>query len=207
MGTTGLGRMSGRSLPRLVILDLDETLWPYWGLYEMHRGPYMASGTVGSAKQMRGSGASVACYPGVPPAMEFLAKNEVQVAICSASPSPANALAALSAMSIVPPNMADRWEAGELFFCVPGDKTESLQAALRQAQVPASQALFFDDRPYNIRCAQRLGIEGTLVNPSRGFSMELLNEGLLQWRSTRRSSITKFFKPVRKRSRDEASLP
>jgi HAD superfamily hydrolase (TIGR01509 family) len=50
---------------------------------------------------------------------------------------------------------------------------------LRQAQVPASQCLFVDDKPENIEVAQRMGFEAVLFTSSEDLRTEFIKRRIL----------------------------
>uniref|UniRef100_A0A7R9UC66 Magnesium-dependent phosphatase-1 n=1 Tax=Pinguiococcus pyrenoidosus TaxID=172671 RepID=A0A7R9UC66_9STRA len=181
----------GPSLPRVVILDLDYTLWPT-NAFEEAQGPYESTDEIGVARQLR-CNRLVSCYDGVPQALQWLTEQGVAVAIASATPSGRNALGLLTAMQLVPPHMEDEWRSGRFFVCKPGAKFFHLQRALQDADCSAEEAIFFDDLSYNIHTATRLGVSAVEIDRRGGFSLPVLLAGLEDWRRYRQPSIMSYF--------------
>ncbi|CAH9095239.1 unnamed protein product [Cuscuta epithymum] len=140
------------SLPRLVVVDLDYTLWPF----------YCHSRSEHDYAEL---------YPQAREILLALHEMGIGVAIASRTPTPNIARAFLLKLGL-----------GSIFiakemFPSRSPKTEHFERIHRRTMVPYNQMLFFDDEKRNIDAASQMGVTGILVN--NGINFKALYEGLL----------------------------
>jgi hypothetical protein len=81
------------------------------------------------------------------------------------------------------------------FAAYPGNGSEDSKAAhFKQiwealgGLVEYSDFIFFDDLFSNIKCARKVGLGAYVLVGRQGMTMELLQKGLAEWRSSRSSA-------------------
>jgi magnesium-dependent phosphatase 1 len=195
-------------LPRLIVFDLDYTLWPFW--VDTHVcGPLRASPDHTSATDRVGE--SFAFYPDVPRILHALPHAGVRLAVASRSSAPDLAREMLKLLWIAPPppvvgatgtgtGKGDEQGGGgggilgngkkekvrkalELFDAgleiYPRSKIRHFEAIYRKTGVPFNEMLFFDDESRN-RDVESLGVTMWLVRD--GVSWDELEGGVAEWR-------------------------
>ena len=198
-----MGELLGRrwrTLPRLIVFDVDYTLWPYW--CDCHTRPPYAKRDDG--KIVDGSGQEIVLYDDVPSIVaELSASPSVQIALASRTGEPswlqqiaklctiapaagtaaaAAATAAAAAAAAVAPSL---WELADFREIYPGDKKKHFRQLVEKSGVPASQMLFFDDEQRNDNVCS-MGV--TFVNAEGGLSKRMMIEGLEQYAASHEES-------------------
>jgi len=165
------------ALFRLVVLDLDDTLWQ-GDCVSLNRGPYALTNPTECVDT---SGRSLRLFPEVPTILVALRAAGCTLAVASQCPAPptARALLALFGLSeYFPPDLV---VIGPLWPQIPGIPprprvspftpfTVDLQQIQARSGVPFGRTAFFDDRIPNVTVARRLGV--TAVRVHAGLSVE-----------------------------------
>ncbi|XP_054276827.1 magnesium-dependent phosphatase 1-like isoform X1 [Macrosteles quadrilineatus] len=151
-------------LPKLVVFDLDYTLWPYW--VDTHislpiRKP--KNGVVTDA-----SGTKLRIYPEVVQVLETLKDNGILIAAASRTQEPPAARDMLKYFDL------DKYfDFKEIY---PGEKTAHFNKIKRDSNVAYEDMLFFDDESRNIVTISKLKVTCYFVKTE--VSMKTLKEGL-----------------------------
>ncbi|CAH9131072.1 unnamed protein product [Cuscuta epithymum] len=139
------------SLPRLVVIDLDYTLWPF---YCHSRSEHDYAELFPQAREIL-----VALY-----------EMGVGVAIASRTPTPN-----IARVFLLKLGLGSIFIAKEMFPSR-SPKTEHFERIHRRTMVPYNQMLFFDDEKRNIDAASQMGVTSVLV--TNGINLKALYEGL-----------------------------
>ncbi|CAH9084624.1 unnamed protein product [Cuscuta epithymum] len=138
-------------LPRLVVFDLDYTLWPFYC-------------------ECRSKREMPTMYPQAKGILNALKEKRVDIAIASRSPTPDIANTFLEKLQI-----KSMFVAQEVFSSW-SHKTEHFQKIHQITGVPYNEMLFFDDEDRNIEAVSKMGVTSILVN--NGVNIVALKEGL-----------------------------
>lgn len=147
-----LGVLAAASLlPRLVVFDLDYTLWPFYCECHSKRD-------------------SPRLYQEARGILNALKEKEVKMAIASRSPTPDIAQTFLNKLGLtnffVDLEIFPSWT----------HKTEHLKNVQQKTSVPFTSMLFFDDEDRNIQSVSRMGVTSILVED--GVNIKALRLGL-----------------------------
>ncbi|XP_054825252.1 uncharacterized protein LOC129322845 [Prosopis cineraria] len=143
-----------QNLPRLVVFDLDYTLWPFYcECYYEDDTPYL--------------------YPQARGILYALKEKGIDVAIASRSPTSHIAKTFLDKLG-----MQSMFVAQEIFSSWT-HKTDHFQRIHRKTGVPHSSMLFFDDEDRNIGAVSKMGVTSILVG--NGVNLAALRNGLSQF--------------------------
>ncbi|XVF17361.1 hypothetical protein REPUB_Repub10bG0114500 [Reevesia pubescens] len=151
-----------QNLPRLIVFDLDYTLWPFYCeccddedempyLYEHGKGILMALKVKG-----------------------------IDVAIASRSPTPEIAKTFLDKLGIRSIFVAEE------IFSSWTHKTEHFQRIHRRTGIPFSSMLFFDDEDRNIEAVSKMGV--TSIYVGNGVNLRALRQGMSEFSQKSESS-------------------
>ncbi|CAM8882595.1 unnamed protein product [Rhodiola kirilowii] len=138
-------------LPRLVVFDLDYTLWPFYC-------------------ECRSKRDTPAMYPHAKGILLALKDKGVSLAIASRSPTPDIANAFLDKLGI-----KSLFVAQEIYSSWT-HKTDHFNKIHQRTGVPYSSMLFFDDEDRNIQAVSKMGVTSVLVG--NGINLGALREGL-----------------------------
>ncbi|KAJ4963948.1 hypothetical protein NE237_023887 [Protea cynaroides] len=138
-------------LPRLVVFDLDYTLWPFYC-------------------ECRSKREMPSLYPQAKGILYALKDKGVDIAIASRSPTPDIAKTFLDKLG-----MQSMFVAQEIFSSWT-HKTEHFQRIHRRTGVPFNSMLFFDDEDRNIEAVSKMGVTSILVG--NGVNLGALRQGL-----------------------------
>ncbi|KAK4747850.1 hypothetical protein SAY87_014436 [Trapa incisa] len=139
-------------LPRLVVFDLDYTLWPFYC-------------------ECRSKGEMPSMYPQAKGILHALKEKGIGIAIASRSPTPDIAKTFLDKL-----NMKSMFSAQEIFSSW-SHKTEHFQRIHSRTGVPFSSMLFFDDEDRNIQAVSKMGVTSLLVG--NGVNLGAFRQGLV----------------------------
>nr|ACU20746.1 unknown [Glycine max] len=137
-------------LPRLVVFDLDYTLWPFYC-------------------ECRSKHDTPSLFPHSRGILHALKQERIDVAIASKSPTPDIATTYLDKLSI-----RSMFAAEEIFYTWK-DKTEHFQRIHSKTGVPYNSMLFFGDDNNNIPGASELGVTSILVR--NGVNLGAFRDG------------------------------
>ncbi|KAI9125226.1 hypothetical protein K1719_003842 [Acacia pycnantha] len=150
-----------QNLPRLVVFDLDYTLWPFYcECYYEDDTPYL--------------------YPQARGILYAIKEKGIDMAIASRSPTSNIAKTFLDKMGI-----QFMFVAQEIFSSWT-HKTDHFQKIHRKTGVPYSSMLFFDDEDRNIEAVSKMGVTSILVG--NGVNLAALRNGLSQFSQSSGSS-------------------
>ncbi|CAN6460090.1 unnamed protein product [Victoria cruziana] len=143
-------------LPRLVVFDLDYTLWPFYC-------------ECCSKREMP------SLYPHAKGILHALKDKGVDVAIASRSPTPDIAKTFLNKLGL-----EDMFVAKEIFSSWT-HKTEHFQRIKQRTGIPLNSMLFFDDEYRNIESVSNMGVTSIYVD--NGVNIGALRTGLTKFAS------------------------
>ncbi|XP_020261730.1 magnesium-dependent phosphatase 1-like [Asparagus officinalis] len=139
------------TLPRLVVFDLDYTLWPFYC-------------------ECRSKREMPSLYPHAKGILYALKDKGIDVAIASRSPTPDIAKTFLDKLGF-----QSIFVAQEIFSSWT-HKTEHFERIYRRTGVPFESMLFFDDENRNIISVSKMGVTSILVDD--GVNLEEFRSGL-----------------------------
>lgn len=160
-------RMIGlfQTLPKLVVFDLDYTLWPFYC-------------------ECRSKREMPSLYPQAKGILYALKDKGIDIAIASRSPTPDIATTFLDKLGI-----RSLFVAQEIFSSWT-HKTEHFQRIHRQTGVPFTSMLFFDDEDRNIKSVSKMGVTSILVD--NGVNLEEFRSGLQAFSRNNKSTNKKI---------------
>ncbi|KAF5733366.1 putative Magnesium-dependent phosphatase [Tripterygium wilfordii] len=141
-------------LPRLVVFDLDYTLWPFYC-------------------ECRSKREMPSLYPHAKGILHALKDKGIDVAVASRSPTADIAKTFLGKLSLT-----SMFVVREIFSSWT-HKTEHFQKIHTRTGVPFKSMLFFDDEDRNIRAVSKMGVTSILVG--NGVNLGALREGLTKF--------------------------
>ncbi|CAJ1936137.1 unnamed protein product [Sphenostylis stenocarpa] len=141
-------------LPRLVVFDLDYTLWPFYC-------------------ECPSKNDTPSLFPHSRGILHALKHQRIDVAIASKSPTPDIATTYLHKLSI-----RSMFVAEEIFYSWT-HKTDHFQKILSKTGVPYNSMLFFDDDDNNIQQISKIGVTSILVR--NGLDLEAFRNGLAKF--------------------------
>ena len=170
-------------VPKLVVFDLDETVWPNHCDRDT-KSPY----TVFNGNIFDRYGRFANCYPIIPLIISTLLDKGIPVAYATRNPAREEIIERLKSLVV----SGDR----TLWSILPNDgylqayssqggtaKTKHFNALNNVTGVPFSEMLFFDDDSYNVMYARFLGVTGMLVDKKVGFTLDLFINGMKIYKS------------------------
>lgn len=179
----------GLLLPKLLVFDLDYTLWPFW--VDTHVTPPLKLSNakpLGKAVKDR-YGEGYAFYPDVPGILAACRAHGVRVAAASRTSAPDLAAQMLSLLSVWPDGAAaaDKGRPAKGFFdnlqIYPGSKVRHFERIRRQTGVEYDDMVFFDDEGRNRDVERECGV--LFVLAADGVDCALVDRGVERWRRTR----------------------
>lgn len=194
-------------LPRLIVFDLDYTLWPFW--VDTHVTPPLkgAPGAPDRSSAVDKFGETFTFYADVPRILHWLPAAGVRLGVASRTHTPDLARDMLKLLH-VPPLSAlgegvgagaggassssllgrkDKARKAVEFFdagleIYPSSKIRHMEALQKRTGVPYSEILFFDDESRN-RDVEQLGVTMWLVRD--GTTWAEVEKGVREWRRRR----------------------
>jgi len=168
-------------LPRLVVFDLDYTLWALW--MDTHvTGPLHRNQNALNEVLDR-YGDTIKFYPDVPQIFHRLRSAGVLIAACSRTTATKLARQALNLLLVPPKTGEDEPVLAIEFFdqleIYPGSKLAHFKQLHKKTGLPYSEMLFFDDEERNSE-VEELGVTFCLV--PRGMNDKVFENGLSRWR-------------------------
>ncbi|KAF8406093.1 hypothetical protein HHK36_008173 [Tetracentron sinense] len=148
-------------LPRLVVFDLDHTLWPFYC-------------------ECRSKRETPSLFPHARGILYALKDKGIDLAIASRSPTSDIAMNFLNKLGI-----QSMFVAQEIFSSWT-HKTEHFQRINRRTGVPFNSMLFFDDEDRNIEAVSKMGVTSIFVG--NGVNLGALRQGLTNFSQNSGSS-------------------
>ncbi|KHN98448.1 magnesium-dependent phosphatase-1 family protein [Metarhizium album ARSEF 1941] len=177
-------------LPKLIVFDLDYTLWPFW--VDTHVTPPLKPDAAHSLATDR-HGEEYAFYPDVPQILRLLPRAvpdssaPIKLGVASRTHAPGLARDLLKMLHVPPAQEGDRprkaldaFDAGTEIY--PGSKIRHVEALQRRTGVAFDDILFFDDESRNQE-TEGLGITMRLVRD--GVCWAEIEKGVDDWRRRR----------------------
>ena len=170
-----VGLLLQRIQPKLLAVDLDNTLWP-GNCFECTTGPYVcnqflkAPRTVACLDPQTGRGKTLSLFPDVREILEFLGASNVVLTICSRSPNKVAAMGILDTLGL--------WQLFVLPQVSRSRKTYHFRNLRDCLDVDYRDCLHFDDCPRNIEAVGALGVIACPVQLGAGLTWETLLAGL-----------------------------
>lgn len=203
----GVGSLGPRPRPQLVVLDLDQTMWPFDAAQPRYGLPHHASppGVQCTATVAKAFSEAVAVVRELK--AEASATSRVRLAVASANSQAKVCCSLLRHLGLLQELAGGGGIEEELMEIYGGcSKTVHLRRIFEKSAVPFSEMLFFDDAPHNIRAAERLGVVARRVAPSEGLTRKAFAAGLAAWseqRASRRAMASWLRPSIRPSSCDE----
>ncbi|PPD83859.1 hypothetical protein GOBAR_DD19205 [Gossypium barbadense] len=148
-------------LPRLVVFDLDYTLWPFYC-------------------QRLSKRETPSLYPHAKGILYALQDKRINLAIASRSPTADTANTFLDKLSI-----KSMFVTKEIFFSCK-NKTDHFRRIQSRTGIPFNSMLFFDDEDSNIEAASKMGVTSIYVD--NGVNLRALRRGLTQFTENQNAS-------------------
>ncbi|KAK5642468.1 hypothetical protein RI129_008635 [Pyrocoelia pectoralis] len=153
--------------PKLIVFDLDYTLWPFW--VDTHVTPPFRKSSSGTIVDMRGS--KISCYKEVSKVLEKLNKDGYMLGVASRTSEidGANQLIELFG-----------WNRYFIYKEIyPGRKTTHFARFKKLLNMSYDDMLFFDDESRNIRDLKEVGVTSILVKD--GVNAKVVENGLKEY--------------------------
>jgi len=165
-------------LPKLVVFDLDETVWPNHCDRDT-KSPY----TVVDGNIFDRYGRFANCYPIIPLIISTLIDKGIPVAYATRNPAREEIIERLKSLVISGGRTLWSILPNENFLqaysSIGGSaKTKHFHFLNQVTGISFKEMLFFDDDSYNILYSQFLGVTGMLVDKKVGFTLDLFMNGM-----------------------------
>ncbi|KAM0562325.1 hypothetical protein ACHAPJ_002012 [Fusarium lateritium] len=177
-------------LPKLIVFDLDYTLWPFW--VDTHVTPPLKPNSSHTSATDR-YGEDYGFFSDVPSILYALPRAGCKIGVASRTSAPSLARDLLKMLHITAPEGSTPTGKPEkpkkaldvfdgLLEIYPGCKIKHFESLQKRTGIRYEDMLFFDDEARN-RDTESLGVTMYLVRD--GVTWEELEKGVTQWRNRR----------------------
>ena len=173
-------------LPKILVFDLDYTLWPFW--VDTHVDPPIKPIPGNSTVVKDRHGEPLTFYPAVGAILSAAHDKGIKIAAASRTSSPDLARQVLSLLHIVDANGSGAEKPAKGFFddlqIFPSNKTAHMDRIKKKLGVEFEDMLFFDDEGRNSNVERERGVCFWLVRD--GLTVEEVDRGVERWRKMRK---------------------
>ncbi|ODN00349.1 Magnesium-dependent phosphatase 1 [Orchesella cincta] len=157
-----------KAAPKLIVFDLDYTLWPFW--VDTHVDPPFA---MKGSKVVDSRGKTIKYFPEVPEVLEYIRSLGIPMAIASRTGEidGANQLLRLF-------DWDKYFQYKEIY---PGCKITHFSRFQKATGLSHNSMMFFDDEERNIRDLSKEGVHCVFVR--KGVTMKLLKDSLREFKN------------------------
>ncbi|XP_050431803.1 magnesium-dependent phosphatase 1-like [Adelges cooleyi] len=160
-----------KKLPKMVVFDLDYTLWPFW--VDTHVDPPFHKNSSGKVEDMRGK--LIKYYPESPKVLEFLSSHKIGISVASRTGEVDGAEQLIKLFG-----WNNYFQNKQIY---PGSKDKHFKRISEATKVGLEDMVFFDDEQRNIVDLEKLGVVCILVK--NGMTVKVLMEGLKKFDTLR----------------------
>lgn len=166
-----------KRFPRVIVFDVDETLWPFW--IDTHTSPPYKRDASGQIKD--GSGNTIELFAETEKVLTTLRTVEgLQIAFASRTGAPSwmeelARLVKFKANGVT----SSMWDLPDYREIYPGSKLTHFRNIAEKSGFGCDEMLFFDDEPYSNKEVTTLGV--TFVDASGGITAAMVQKGLEQF--------------------------
>lgn len=153
--------------PRLIVFDLDETLWP-WGVDDFIFKPPYKKQSNGSVHDARGK--LMEPFGDSSKILQKLHSEQIEIAAASRTSYPPGAYSLIDLLG-----WKKYFKYTEIY---PGSKKAHFEELKKQSGFTYDQMLFFDNEDRNIIDVSKLGVISILVDTYSGCTLKDLAKGL-----------------------------
>eukprot|EP00040_Diaphanoeca_grandis_P001617 m.18996 g.18996 ORF g.18996 m.18996 type:complete len:217 (+) comp12298_c0_seq1:89-739(+) len=161
---------SKEGFPKMIVFDVDYTLWPYW--VDTHVSPPF---TRKGSTVYDGSSSVVKIFPET--ATVLLALRDVpglKIAFASRTGQP-KWLKSLASLFVLSPQTT-LWDLPDYAEIYPGSKLRHFKSLNEKSRIQTQDMLFFDDEPHSNREVTKLGV--TFVDAEGGITKQMTIDGI-----------------------------
>ncbi|KAF2744055.1 putative magnesium-dependent phosphatase P8B7.31 [Sporormia fimetaria CBS 119925] len=165
----------GLPLPKLIVFDLDYTIWPFW--VDTHVTPPLEKSKDGLKVTDRYAEV-FELYPDIPGILEAIRQKDIPIGVASRTHAPDLGREMLSLLR-VPSTSKRALDYFDHLQIYPGSKTTHFERLQRETGIEYEEMLFFDDESRN-KNVEGLGVTMRLVRD--GVSVKEVDQGVKEWR-------------------------
>ena len=158
-------------IPRLIVFDLDHTLWPLGVDNFYFKPPYHKK----EDKIYDSENKEMKCFSEVPKVLNQLHTSRFELAVASRTTYPVGAHSLIDLFGWKP-----LIKYREIY---PGSKRQHFENLKINSGFSYKQMLFFDDENRNIVEIEALGVMAVLIDPEVGINLQIVNQSLKQFQS------------------------
>lgn len=152
--------------PRLIVFDLDHTLWPFGVDNFFFKPPYHKN----NGKIYDNENKQMVCFPEVPNVLSQLSSDGIQLGVASRTEYPSGAHSLIHLL-----NWSQYFSYKEIY---PGSKVKHFHNFKINSQLNYREMLFFDDEQRNVDDIQPLGVFTVLVDGEVGVTKALVSDAI-----------------------------
>ncbi|XP_029634371.1 magnesium-dependent phosphatase 1 isoform X1 [Octopus sinensis] len=163
--------------PKLIVFDLDYTLWPFW--VDTHVSPPFE---LRKDKVYDSLGDHVTHFPEVPEVLQSLQNEGYKLGVASRTGAIKSAKQLMDLF-----NWSKYFEFSEIY---PGDKTIHFSQFHKHSNIPYEDMLFFDDEGRNVTAVGNIGVTAIHVHKNTGVTKEVMEEGLKKFAENKKKAAS-----------------